>query len=71
MRTRDAAGYGARMALLAPFASIRKMAAAAFPLVKPGLTLLPWLVRDKFDNLGKAPSLRCAKKNVTLPIREP
>jgi hypothetical protein len=48
------------MALLAPFASIRKMAAAAFPLIKPGLTLLPWLVRDKFDNIGKAPSLRCA-----------
>ena len=47
-------GFGQRMVLLAPFASIPRMASAAFPLVKPALQLLPWLVRDVFDNTGKA-----------------
>ena len=50
-------GYGTRMILLSPFTSIRQMASAAFPVVAPALAVLPWLVRDKFDNESKASKL--------------
>ena len=44
-------------ALIAPFASMSKMAREAFPPIRLALALMPWLVRDKFDNLAKAPQL--------------
>jgi pimeloyl-ACP methyl ester carboxylesterase len=33
------------------------MAREAFPPIGLALALMPWLVRDKFDNLAKAPKL--------------
>ena len=53
-----ARGFGSRMVLLAPFASILKMAQTAFPLFRPGLGLCPWLIRDKFNNIDKARHIR-------------
>ena len=53
----ESRGYGTRMILLSPFTSIRQMASAAFPVVAPALAVLPWLVRDKFDNESKASKL--------------
>ncbi len=47
-----ARGEGSRLALLTPFTSVPDMAAAIFPL--PGVQ---WMVRDRFDNAAKAPSI--------------
>lgn len=47
-----ARGEGARLALLTPFTSVPDMAAAIFPW--PGVR---WMVRDRFDNAAKAPSI--------------
>mmetsp|Transcript_41247 Transcript_41247/g.129584 ORF Transcript_41247/g.129584 Transcript_41247/m.129584 type:complete len:413 (+) Transcript_41247:221-1459(+) len=47
-------GLAGGMLLISPFSSILAMARTSFPIISFGLRLLPWLVRDKFDNLGKA-----------------
>jgi alpha-beta hydrolase superfamily lysophospholipase len=49
-------GHGARLVLISPYTSIPDMAAATLPILPAR-----WLVKDRFDNLQKAPSL-------TLPV---
>jgi len=50
-------GFGGRLVLLAPFTSTASMARALYPFLAPALVLLPWLVRDSFDNRAKSASL--------------
>lgn len=45
-------GHGARLVLISPFTSVADVASATLPLLPTR-----WLVRDKFDNLAKAPGL--------------
>ena len=45
-------GHGSRMVLLAPFTSVVEMAHRVFPFLPTSL-----LVRDRFDNAAKAPSI--------------
>ena len=45
-------GYGGRMILVSPFTSMPDVAARIFPYLFPRL-----LMRDRFDNLGKAPRI--------------
>lgn len=49
-------GFGARLILVAPFTSIPDVGARMLPWAP-----VRWFVRDRFDNLGKAPG-------VTLPV---
>lgn len=51
-------GVGQRLVLLSPFASLYEMAGTAFPIAKPALRLLPFLLRDKLDNLSRARHVR-------------
>jgi pimeloyl-ACP methyl ester carboxylesterase len=53
-----ARGFGQRILLLSPFTSLHDVASAAFPIVRPALRLLPFLLRDTFDNRAKARALR-------------
>jgi alpha-beta hydrolase superfamily lysophospholipase len=46
-------GYGARLVLLSPFTSISDVGARTFPFLPVRL-----LVRDRFDNAAKAPSIQ-------------
>mmetsp|Transcript_30479 Transcript_30479/g.61808 ORF Transcript_30479/g.61808 Transcript_30479/m.61808 type:complete len:160 (+) Transcript_30479:132-611(+) len=46
--------FGTKLILLSPFLSVQAMAKSAFPVVRPGLWLVSWLVKDKFDNEAKA-----------------
>lgn len=45
-------GHGARLVLISPFTSIPDMAAARLPVLP-----VRWLIKDRFDNLAKAPAL--------------
>jgi len=45
-------GHGARLVLISPYTSIADMAAATLPLLPAR-----WLVKDRYDNLAKAPGL--------------
>jgi hypothetical protein len=51
-----ARGWGAKrgLVLLSPFASLPAMVDAAFPIAAPALRVAPWVLLDRFDNLGKA-----------------
>lgn len=51
-------GFGEKLILLSPFTSSKAIAEAVYPFLKPALRLVPQLVRDPFDNLGKAGELK-------------
>jgi pimeloyl-ACP methyl ester carboxylesterase len=60
-----ARGHGAALLLLCPFSSLSAMVDVAFPIVTPALRIFPFLLLDKFDNLGKAETgIIGAAKNV-------
>jgi len=51
-------GFGERLILLSPFTSLHDMAGHLFPVVRPALSRLPFVLRDKFDNRAKAKFVR-------------
>eukprot|EP00811_Abedinium_folium_P004303 NODE_13961_length_1136_cov_6.350842.p1 GENE.NODE_13961_length_1136_cov_6.350842~~NODE_13961_length_1136_cov_6.350842.p1 ORF type:complete len:344 (+),score=108.67 NODE_13961_length_1136_cov_6.350842:84-1115(+) len=50
-------GFGTRLVLISPFTSLKAMAAAAFPIAAPAIYIFPFMLLDKFDNLGKVGGL--------------
>jgi len=51
-------GFGSRLVLLSPFTSMPEVACAVYPFLAPALQVVPFLVRDSFDNRKKAADLR-------------
>lgn len=50
--------FGSKMILISPFLSVETMAKSIFPLVTPGVGLVAWLIKDKFDNAAKTPRVQ-------------
>jgi pimeloyl-ACP methyl ester carboxylesterase len=46
-------GYGTKLVLISPFTTLRALAGEIFPFLPAG-----FILRDKFDNLGKAPKVK-------------
>lgn len=46
-------GFGSRLILVSPFSSLLDMAVALYPVVRPAARIAPFLLLDKFENVGK------------------
>eukprot|EP00931_Biecheleriopsis_adriatica_P102848 TRINITY_DN77759_c0_g1_i1.p1 TRINITY_DN77759_c0_g1~~TRINITY_DN77759_c0_g1_i1.p1 ORF type:complete len:282 (+),score=66.03 TRINITY_DN77759_c0_g1_i1:80-925(+) len=51
-------GFGGSIVLLSPFTSLHSMAVSAYPFIKPAISILPFMLFDRFDNLQKVEEVR-------------
>lgn len=50
-------GFGNKLVLLSPYTSTADISSALYPIFGPAIKVLPWLIRDRFDNRAKATEL--------------